>query len=83
MRAVDAGEIDKAEALQERMNRLMYDVFGGKEITCWLTGQKQLLVELGVFSTNSSYYRYPITDDCAAAIKAAVKREKGWLLPES
>jgi 4-hydroxy-tetrahydrodipicolinate synthase len=81
MEAVQSGDLSRGQELQERMNRLMYDIFGGESITCWLTGQKQLLVELGVFSTHTSYYKYPLTDECAAAIKAAVEREKEWLLP--
>ena len=74
-----AGKIDEAKALQERMNDLMFDVFGGKEIACWLAGQKQIMVDLGVFSTNKCIINYQLTPSCAAAIKTAMQREKEFI----
>lgn len=79
--AVRGGDLKLGLELQDRMIRLMYDVFGGEDIVCWLTGQKQLLVEMGIFSTARSYLRYPLTDACRATIKAALEREKDYLLP--
>jgi len=77
------GERNMAEAtrLQGRMNRLMWDVYGGKKIACWLSGQKELLVQMGIFRTNKSYLRYPLTSGCRRAIKAALKREADVLFP--
>ena len=72
-------ELDVANALQERMNRLMWDVYGGKEITCWLTGLKHLLVQMGIFTTTRNYLGYPLTDACRAAIEAALEREAEML----
>jgi len=43
------GEFVLADKLQQRMNRMMYAVYGGKKIKCWLSGLKRLMVELGVF----------------------------------
>ncbi len=80
--AVRRGDLPAAEELQARMTRLMYDVFGGEEITCWLTGQKQLLVEMGIFGSNRNLYGYPLTDSCREAITAALKREADLLFPE-
>ena len=74
-----SGKIDEAKALQERMNDLMFDVFGGKEIACWLAGQKQIMVDLGVFSTNKCIINYQLTPSCAAAIKTAMQREKEFI----
>ncbi|MBT3290581.1 MAG: dihydrodipicolinate synthase family protein [Victivallales bacterium] len=79
--AVQAGDLAQGKALQERMNQLMYDVYGGETITCWLTGLKELLVRLGVFSTNASFLNYPLTPECSAAIDAAIERERDVLLP--
>jgi 4-hydroxy-tetrahydrodipicolinate synthase len=70
--AVRANDLVKANALQARMNDLMYRVYGGPQITCWMTGLKELLVELGVFATNRNLLDYPLTDQCRAQIKAAV-----------
>lgn len=79
--ACRAGKWDSAKGLQERMNRLMWDVYGGKEITCWLAGLKELLVRLGVFTTNRNLLNYVLTPECAAAIDAAIDRERDVLLP--
>lgn len=70
-----------AQTLQDRMNELMWRVFGGKDCSCWLTGQKQLLVEMGLFRTSLNHYRYPLTDSCARGIKMAVKEYQQELFP--
>ena len=76
-----AGKIDQAKTIQARMNELMYIVFGGKEITCWLAGQKQILVELGLFSTCNTLINFQLTPECAAAIKGAVRDYRDELKP--
>ena len=50
------------------MNELMYRIYGGPKIECWLTGLKYLLVQMGVFSTTAGYLDYPLTEACKAAI---------------
>jgi dihydrodipicolinate synthase/N-acetylneuraminate lyase len=81
MEAVAGGDTALAERIQQRMNRMMYEVFGGKKLKCWLSGQKRLLVEMGIFSTWRSYLEYPLTDGCVRAIKRVVKREADVLFP--
>lgn len=78
---VKAGNLDTANKLQQRMNRMMFDVFGGESITCWLAGQKQLMVELGIFSNNNTIIDYSLTPECHAAIRNVVEREREFLLP--
>lgn len=73
------GRLDEATALQERLNELMYDCFGGRSISCWLAGEKQILVELGIFQTPLCLMNYQLTPECAAAIRRAVVREAEWL----
>lgn len=75
-----AGKVDEAKALQERMNALMFDIFGGPKITCWLAGQKQLMVELGIFSSNYCLCNYKLDKDYLPTIKAAIEREKEYLI---
>ncbi|MDB6092737.1 MAG: 4-hydroxy-tetrahydrodipicolinate synthase [Verrucomicrobia bacterium] len=75
--AVRAQDLATANALQDRMNDLMYRVYGGPKIECWMTGLKELLVQLGVFSTNVNLLGYPLTPQCAAQIKAAVNGSDG------
>jgi len=79
--AVRAGHIARAERLQRRMNRLMFDVYGGKKIACWLTGLKKLLVEMGIFSTTHNYLHYPLTKSCANAIARALVKDADVLFP--
>ncbi|MFP3905202.1 MAG: dihydrodipicolinate synthase family protein [Armatimonadota bacterium] len=79
--AVHDGNMQQANALQERMNRLMWDVYGGKDAPCWLSGQKRLLVQMGIFSTWKSYLNYPLTDECVEAIKKAVQEDADILTP--
>jgi 4-hydroxy-tetrahydrodipicolinate synthase len=79
--AVKMGDFERAEKLQERMNNLMYAVYGGKEITCWLSGLKKLLVEMKIFSTWKNYLDYPLTGDCQNDIKRVLKEEESVLLP--
>jgi len=74
-----AGKVDEAKALQERMNSLMFDIFGGKNITCWLAGQKQLMVELGIFSSNYCLCNYRLDKSYLPTIQAALEREKEYL----
>lgn len=79
--AVAAGDIGKAEALQARMNRMMYDVYGGESISCWLSGLKKLLVDMGIFGSWESYLNYPLTDECQAAITKVIEQDADVLLP--
>jgi len=79
--AARAGRLAEAERLQKHMNRLMWDVYGGKKITCWLTGLKHLLVEMGLFRTTRNHLNYPLTSSCQRAISEALIREKASLFP--
>jgi len=77
IKAVRAGDMPRARAAQARMNDLMYRVYGGTKIACWMTGLKELLVQLGVFSSNFNLFEYPLTPECLAQIKAAVSGSDG------
>jgi len=80
VKAVADGDLAHAEALQERMNRLMFDVYG-EGISCWLSGLKKLLVDMGIFGTWRSYLGYPLTDECQAAIARAIEQDADVLFP--
>ena len=75
MDAATRGDWAGADALQRQMNELMWAVYGGRKITCWLSGLKHLLVELGVFRTRTGFLNYPLTPECRNAIAAVVKRD--------
>jgi dihydrodipicolinate synthase/N-acetylneuraminate lyase len=80
--AVRKGDLARAETLQKKMNRMMYAVYGGKKIACWLAGEKRLLVELGLFSTWHNLLRYPLTPACERAILRVARTDRALLLPE-
>jgi 4-hydroxy-tetrahydrodipicolinate synthase len=75
--AVRAGDAAEAARLQARMNDLMLRVYGGPKIECWLTGLKELLVQMGIFSTNVNLLGYPLTDGCRRQITEAVTGADG------
>ncbi len=70
-----------ADRLQKKMNQMMYAVYGGKKISCWLAGEKRLLVELGIFSTWHNLLRYPLTPACERAVLRVMRTDRDLLLP--
>lgn len=81
MEATAHGDLELAENLQRRMNRLMFAVYGGKKIKCWLSGEKKLLVEMGIFRSWRNYPDYPLTPSCCRAIARVLRTERVWLFP--
>jgi len=81
MDAVGRGEIEEANEHQKRMSDLMFAVYGGEKITCWLSGLKKLLVEMGIFNTWKNFPDYPLTAECEAAVLAALDADREILLP--
>jgi len=79
--AVNAGDTALAERLQGRMSRIMYAVYGGKNISCWLAGEKKLLVEMGIFRTWKNYLGYTLTPSCRRAIRRVLRNDKDVLWP--
>ncbi|MBE6384042.1 MAG: dihydrodipicolinate synthase family protein [Lentisphaerae bacterium] len=75
-----AGKYDEAQALQEHLSEVMYKVFGGKNIACWMAGQKELMVRLNVFNTAKTYLNYQLTEECSKMIDEVIRDEKDWLL---
>lgn len=76
-----AGKFDEAQKCQEHMNDVMFRVFGGKEIKCWMAGQKTLMVRLGIFNTAFSFFSYKLTDECSRDIDAVIAENRKYLLP--
>ncbi len=75
--AVRTGDAALAAQLQARMNDLMLRVYGGPKIECWLTGLKELLVQMKIFSTNVNLLEYPLTETCRRQITEAVTGADG------
>jgi 4-hydroxy-tetrahydrodipicolinate synthase len=76
-----AGRIKDAWEMQDHMNILLLDVFG-RELEHYLVGQKQIMVELGVFSTARTIQDYPVSEEFINKIKKIVRQGKGLLLPQ-
>jgi dihydrodipicolinate synthase/N-acetylneuraminate lyase len=79
--AMRAGDEKTAVRLQARMNRLMFTVYGGKKIRAWLSGEKYLLMKMGIFKTNKNFPNYPLTAADKARIDRLLERERDLLLP--
>ena len=79
--AVKSGDSKLAARLQKRMNRLMYAVYGGKNISCWLSGEKKLLVEMGILSTWKNFPNYPLKESCIRAIEKVIIKDADVLFP--
>jgi 4-hydroxy-tetrahydrodipicolinate synthase len=59
------------------MNDLMLRVYGGPKIECWMSGLKELLVQMGIFSTATQLLGYPLTEGCRRQISEAVSGADG------
>jgi 4-hydroxy-tetrahydrodipicolinate synthase len=79
--AMAAGDDRTAARLQARMNRLMFIVYGGKKIRAWLSGEKYLLVKMGIFKTCRNFPGYPLTTADKLRIDRVLEREHDLLLP--
>ncbi len=79
--AVKAGDVALAEKIESRINRVAFAMYGGKQIKCWLTGLKTLLVDLKVFGTAKTYFEQPMTANCRKAIDGLMKKDAEVLLP--
>ena len=80
LKLAKSGNIEGAQTMQKHMNKIMRKVFGGDN-PCWLAGQKQMMVELGIFNTNKTIIDYQINKKCISTIKRIVDQEKAYLLP--
>ena len=76
----NASRIKDAVEVQAYMNSILVEAFG-INLECFLTGQKQMMVELGIFNTARTIQDYQISDECLKAIKKIVEKEKELLLP--
>ena len=74
------GKFDEAQKVQDHLAEVMYKVFGGKSLACWMAGQKELMVRLGVFNTPKTYLNYQLNDECSRMIDEVIRDEKDWLL---
>jgi 4-hydroxy-tetrahydrodipicolinate synthase len=80
LRLVREGKIKDAVEVQSYMNSILVDVLG-MDFEYFLVGQKQILVELGVFNTAKNLLNEQISNERIVRIKEIVQQEKEFLLP--
>jgi len=76
-----ADRIKDAREIQDYMNSILVEIFG-LDLDNYLVGQKQMMVELGIFNTAKTLQDDQIPDECLKAIKRIAQEEKEFLLPE-
>ncbi|MDD5729495.1 MAG: dihydrodipicolinate synthase family protein [Victivallales bacterium] len=74
-----AGKYDEAQKLQDAMNTMMFRVFGGRRLTAWMAGQKEIMKRLGVFTTAVTTLNYSMTDECSKDIDSVLAEFKSYL----
>lgn len=62
------GRMREAKEVDDEMKAVLYGIYGGESIACWLAGLKYCMVRKGVFTSTVSYLGYPLTDDCRSYI---------------
>jgi 4-hydroxy-tetrahydrodipicolinate synthase len=80
MRLVREGRMKDAVEVQSYMNSILVDVLG-MDFEYFLVGQKQILVELGIFNTAKNLLDEQISSERIAKIREIVKEEEELLLP--
>lgn len=64
-----AGRIAEAKAVEAKTREVLFGIYGGQSIACWLTGLKHYMVSRGLFASSASYLGYPLTPECRAFIE--------------
>lgn len=62
------GRIEEAREVDAEMKRILFGIYGGASIACWLTGLKYYMLRRGLFSSTASFLGYPLTDECRSFI---------------
>jgi dihydrodipicolinate synthase/N-acetylneuraminate lyase len=75
-----ADRIKDAREIQDYMNSILVEIFG-LDLDNFLVGQKQMMVELGIFNTAKTFQDDQIPDECLKAIRKIAQEEKEFLLP--
>ena len=71
-RLFQSGQLEEMRATEEQMKTVLYGIYGGESIACWLTGLKYFMVQKGIFASTASYLEYPLTEECRMFIERHV-----------
>ena len=66
---VAKGDGAAARLADAEMRRVLFGIYGGESIACWLTGLKHCLVQQGLFESSASFFEYPLTAECREFIE--------------
>lgn len=61
--------MEEARNVDREMKKILYSIYGGESIACWLTGLKHYMVCRGLFTSAASFLGYPLTEECRAFIE--------------
>ena len=75
-----SGDQAAAEEWDRVTREVLFAMYGGPTISCWLAGLKYALVRLGVFSSWNNLLGYNLTDECKTAVDRVVA-ETSWIQP--
>ena len=64
-----SGRLEEARAVEAEMKQVLFGIYGGQSISCWLTGLKYYMVRRGLFASTASYLGYPLTEECRAFVE--------------
>lgn len=64
-----SGRLAEARVEEDEMKRVLYGIYGGPNIACWLTGLKYYMVRRRLFATTVSFLDYPLTPECRAFVE--------------
>lgn len=67
------GRIEEAGAIEAEMRRVLFGIYGGESIECWLTGLKYYMVRRGLFASTASFLEFPLTETCRRFIDEYVE----------
>jgi dihydrodipicolinate synthase/N-acetylneuraminate lyase len=69
------GDLEAMDKVNAEMKEVLYGIYGGEAITCWLTGLKYYMVKRGLFSSTTSFLGYPLTEACRDYIDGYVAKQ--------
>ena len=74
---VARGDFVTACEVDAEMRRVLFGIYGGESIACWLTGLKHCLVRQGLFESAASFLDYPLTAECRNFIETYAAESAG------
>jgi 4-hydroxy-tetrahydrodipicolinate synthase len=68
--SLKAGQPELARGQEQALKEVLFGIYGGEQIACWLTGLKYYMVRRGIFHSTASFLGYPLTPECREFVEA-------------